>query len=192
MIAGIDEVNKGQVIGPIFVSICYTQTPLEKIPKVLDSKRKKNLDDLEYILERHNIKCKTEVISLDQLNSRKINHLITEKMKTLIVESQASEVYVDSHYQKVEKLERDLDTSDLVTLRVSHRADESNSLVALASLVALRAKMDYLRQAEKTYGPLGSGNLTDPKTICFLRRHHPDIPLLKKRWSLRSVFPLPL
>lgn len=188
---GIDEANKGQVLGPIFVALAYTENSIVNIPLINDSKKitLKALSLLDEFLERYKINFLIQEIAVQDLDQVNINTVITERMSRLINAVDLHQVYVDSHYKDPLKLKRELvSLTNNSNLIVAHGADETNPLVAVASLIAYRRKLQYFKEARKIYGQIGSGNLTDKRTIYYIRSNYPDIPILKKKWSLRSIF----
>lgn len=192
LVGGIDEANKGQVLGPIFVALAYTKTDALTIPLISDSKKitLKALSRLDEFLKRYHIEFLIEEIAVQDLQQVNINTVIRDRMSKLINTINLSHVVVDSHYKDPLKLKQELTqlTTNRTNLLVAHRADENHPLVAVASLVAYRRKLQYFSDATKLYGQIGSGNLTDKLTIAYIRSNYPNIPILKKKWSLRSIF----
>ena len=192
IIAGIDESNKGQFFQSIFVSISYTNKPIKEIPYLGQSKcfRKKDLEGIDLTLADLGVSYRTKEITVSQLNeSKNINTLIREAMSSLIFELKPDVVYVDSHYSDPNKLEKQLKQRNSSCLIIAkHKHDDLNSLVAIASLIAYRAKLERYGSYLKIGIDLGSGNATDPKTVKYIRENYPNIPFLRKNWSLKSVF----
>lgn len=167
VIAGIDESNKGQVFGPIFVAIAYTTSMENELPRINDSKKvsTKQISDLDMLLKKYNVSYQIEEIPLQELEFVNINLLIKEKMKKLILKINPNQVYVDSHYPNVTKLKNELVVNKTTQVEVMHRADEVKSIVAFASLVAYRRKLQYFK--EKSW-LVSHGR----KGICFIGRKH--------------------
>ena len=188
--AGIDESNKGEVLGPIFVVICVSPKSPLQIPYLGDSKKHSKwvFESLEKLLVQHQIKYYFKRIQAEQITHRiNVNHLIMQAQRQLISLIGPDLTHIDCHYPDPLKLKADL---NLKNIKVSHRADLTDSLVAFASLVAYKLKKKYFEGYVKTHGQVGSGNLSDPKTAQYLRSklsHSLKIPGLKAKYNISKI-----
>jgi len=194
-VAGIDESNKGQVYGPVFVTAVYFNCSFNldgsyKLPPYMGQSKKRKKININQAFKKYNLKSHSIRVSSNLIDKYNLNFLIFEAQKRLIRKIKPIGLYVDCHYGVPKKLCTDLKKFDnTLNLCVKHKLDSQNSLVGLASIISLKLKKDWLEKTEAQLNTrIGSGNLADPITKEYIKKNYPDIPFLRKKWSLRSVF----
>lgn len=184
MIAGIDEVGRGSVIGPLVVAIVVSRPDKIKILKMLrvkDSKKlsRKKREEIYELLVRYGFV--TEAIEIqprviDRYVRRSggpgINSLEAEAFASLIMKTSPDIVYIDSPTKIAEEfgqLIRKMLGGYKCRLICEHGADASRPIVSAASIVAKVMRDNAIKRIKTMLGDLGSGYPSDKKTIDALR-----------------------
>ena len=188
-IAGYDEVNKGECFESLFQVITYTEIEQE-IPYFGESKNFKKSYDLKSILEKYSIKYLANEISVTQINNAtNLNDLLLKELIKMLKVVKPYVAYIDSFMANTETLKKVLlaECPD-ITFFVRTKYDRENTLVGLASVIANNIKYERFQEYRNKGINFGSGNLADPITINYIKRHWPNIPFLRKNWNLKSIF----
>lgn len=181
-IGGIDQCNKGECLGPVFVVVCYGDfksfNDYKKIPYSGQSKTRTSFF-IEY-LDLYDLKFLCKKIEPVNIDKNNLNTLIFEKQKELIQELNLDLAYVDNH-QKEDKF----NNKNVIT---AHKMDNKETLTGLASLIAVYLKKQWKKEVEKELkSQIGSGNLADEKTKRYIINNYPNVKYLRKSWSLKSL-----
>lgn len=174
---GVDEAGKGPVLGSMFVA-AVRATPRALPAGVTDSKR----------LDRER---RTELAAaIRQAADRAVVEVPVDRIDA--PETDMSSLTVTAHGTAVNRLATDddsvvadaadpdaarfsrrladaLDTTP--NLRATHRADETDTVVAAASIVAKVAREAHTDALAAEYGAVGSGYPSDETTRAFLRSY---------------------
>lgn len=204
---GTDEAGKGPVLGSMFAA-CVIADPTELPDGVQDSKR---LSPQRREELAHDIRQRARAVGVAEITVADIDDPESD-MNTLTVDAHADAI-LDAHDRHTDKAGAPVglagipgmldagDTSeerfaDRVTSRIphdidltaEHRADDSYSIVAAASIVAKverDAHVDRIAQEYvDDYEDIGSGYPSDPDTQKFLERYvadHGDLPDCARR-----------
>ena len=187
IVAAIDEVNKGEALGPIYVGICWTSFDLKE--NLGESKKysKKFFENLYENLKSLKVDYLVKTISVKAIDTHNINELLTKTIKELVQETKVfiDQLYVDSYHIKCETLHKALKHLAPKVV-VKHKGDSLYPLVGLASLIALKKKTQDFQLYRSLYGPIGSGNLADKNTKRYILLN-PNSPILRKKWSLKTL-----
>lgn len=190
---GMDEAGRGPVIGPMVMAIvCSEQEVMSSIgardSKTLSPGSRENL--FEKIKER------SESVHFRIITSSEINEMmnimtlneIEEKFAIdLINESGENRVYVDAFDVNEQRLSKKLSSATGKDVICRHKGDVLFPVVSAASIIAKVIRDREIREIIQTYGEVGSGYPSDPKTIEFLRksiRNGNDLkPIVRTKWS---------
>ena len=177
---GIDEVGKGEALGPlIIVGIAIADDFC--MPVFRDSKVASPTEltrAIEFI-KKHNLKIFIEKIEPPELDANNLNTLLQLRVIKLIKESGATIVYADSPFNTPLKYGERLASATNTTVFAANRLDETNSLVALASLYAKTIRKEFIDFHDRKV--IGSGNLNDIITLKFIKAN-PNSSLIRKKW----------
>jgi ribonuclease HII len=122
---------------------------------------------------------------------RKLNFLEAKVMAEVISELHPSEVYVDAsdvNEKRYEEYIRGFLSNDLKVIKIisEHHADRNYPQVSAASIIAKVHRDQLIDQLHAEYGDFGSGYVTDPKTMKFLREyrqgHGAYPPIVRLSW----------
>jgi len=128
---------------------------------------------------------------------QKLNYLEAKSMAKVIADLKPQAVWVDASDVKPERYARqildELPPALKRTVLVSeHKADRKYPIVSAASIIAKVRRDAAISRLWEEYGNFGSGYITDPVTIKFLRewrKDHQDYPpIVRKSWkTLREI-----
>jgi len=209
-VAGLDDAGRGPIIGPLVIAAVLTDEErvreLVKI-RVRDSKllTPDARSSLAGQIERIAMKVSYEEISPAEIDEvvlkgrrlQKLNFLEARSMAKLIAELKPARVWVDASDVKPERYARqildELPANLKRTVLVSeHKADRKYPIVSAASIMAKVRRDAAISKLWEEYGNFGSGYVTDPDTMRFLRewrqKHDYYPPIVRKSWkTLREI-----
>lgn len=209
-VAGLDDAGRGPIIGPLVIAAVLTDEErvreLVKI-RVKDSKllTPDARSSLAGQIERIAMKVSYEEISPAEIDEvvlkgrrlQKLNFLEARSMAKLIAELKPARVWVDASDVKPERYARqildELPANLKRTVLVSeHKADRKYPIVSAASIMAKVRRDAAISKLWEEYGNFGSGYVTDPDTMRFLRewrqKHDYYPPIVRKSWkTLREI-----
>jgi ribonuclease HII len=202
LVAGVDEAGRGCVIGPLVVAgVLLKQENLHlltslgvKDSKLLSPKKRQSLlPEITRIAEKHQtIKLSPTEIDHAVESGRKLhklNRLEAQTMAQIITTLQPDEAYVDAADVLEDRFKHHIQESLTVQARIisKHKADKIYPVVSAASIIAKVERDKEISALKNVYGDFGSGYLTDPKTMHFLRqwlRLHGEYPdCVRKSWK---------
>ena len=187
-VAGADEAGKGPVLGSMFAAAVAAPGRDVLPDDVADSK---TLSPERRTALAASIRETPEVaVGLAEVPPNRIDDPATD-MNTLTVTAQAEALnavaadgltcVVDASdvnpTRFARRLDRRLDPD--VTVEARHRADETDDLVASASIIAKVERDAHVEALAAEYGAVGSGYPSDPTTRTFLAeyvRDHGELP----------------
>jgi len=205
IIAGVDDAGRGPIIGPLVIGgVAIDQQRVSELARlgVRDSKLLSPLMRTRLaprIRELSNQVSLVEVqpkeideVVLHGQHLKKLNYLEAKLMAQVIAQLAPGEAYVDAsdvneaRYGQtiVEFLPDSLKTIRIVS---EHHADRTYPVVSAASIIAKVRRDEAVAGLREKYGDFGSGYITDPKTMGFLRAwrmKHSEYPqIVRRSWK---------
>jgi ribonuclease HII len=209
-IAGVDDAGRGPVIGPLVIAgVLMDEERVQELVSmgVKDSKllTPRLRSGLAEKIQRIALKIAYDELSPAEIDEvvlrarklQKLNFLEAKSMAKVIANLEPRAVWVDASDVKPERYARQildcLPASLKRTVLVSeHKADRNYPIVSAASIMAKVRRDARISGLWEEYGNFGSGYVTDPATIEFLkewRRSHVDYPpIVRRSWrTLRKI-----
>jgi ribonuclease HII len=209
-IAGVDDAGRGPIIGPLVIAgVLIDEDRVRELASmgVKDSKllTPESRSDLAQRIEGIALKiaydelspAKIDEVVLRAKKLQKLNFLEAKSMAKVITALKPKAVWVDASDVKPERYARqildDLPADLKRTVLISeHKADRKYPVVSAASIMAKVRRDARISELWKEYGNFGSGYVTDPTTMGFLRewrRSHADYPpIVRRSWkTLREI-----
>jgi ribonuclease HII len=202
LIAGIDEAGRGCVIGPLVIAgVLFKEENLNSLSplgvkdsKLLTPKKRESLfPKILQIAEKHAV-IRLQPKEIDQvvLSGRKLhklNRLEAENMAEIINQLNPDEAQVDAADVMEERFKHHIQEHITTKTKVTskHKADRRYLAVSAASIIAKVIRDNEIAVLAAQYGDFGTGYLTDPKTIGFLKQllqtndEYPDF--VRKSWK---------
>jgi ribonuclease HII len=201
-VAGVDEAGRGCVIGPLVIAgVLFKE---ERIPaltrlgvkdsKLLSSKKRGVLAAEIARLAEKRIVMKLSPVEIDRAvksgrKLHKLNRLEAQTMAMIIGALKPDEAYVDAADVLEERFKHHIQEGLPFKAKViaKHKADRTYPVVSAASIIAKVERDKEIATLTVQYGDFGSGYLTDPKTMKFLKRWlqtHGEYPdCVRKSWK---------
>jgi ribonuclease HII len=209
-VAGVDDAGRGPIIGPLVIAgVLIDEDRIRELVSmgVKDSKllTPESRSDLARRIKGIALKiaydelspAKIDEVVLRARKLQKLNFLEAKSMAKVITDLEPKAVWVDASDVKPERYARqildDLPAGLRRTVLVSeHKADRKYPVVSAASIMAKVRRDARISELWKEYGNFGSGYVTDPTTMEFLkrwRRAHADYPpIVRRSWkTLREI-----
>jgi ribonuclease HII len=206
-VAGVDDAGRGPIIGPMVIAgVLLPEEHLKELVNmgVKDSKlltplkRTELARKIRYEVEKVTVR-EVQPKDIDEVvlyggKLKKLNFLEAKVMADVINELRPAKAYVDAsdvNEERYGETIREFLLMDLKQIRIisKHHADRTYPQVSAASIIAKTRRDEVIDQLHDEYGDFGSGYITDPKTMNFLRdyrRHHDKFPAIV-RISWRTV-----
>lgn len=187
--AGIDDAGRGPIIGPLVIGgVALPRGRIRdlinlgvKDSKLLTPNRRTQLAErMRGLISRMSLReiqpKEIDEVVLHGRKLRKLNFLEAKVMADVINELHPSEVYVDASDINERRYGEDIRTfltDDLRAIKIisEHHADRNYPQVSAASIIAKVHRDQVIDQLHAEYGDFGSGYITDPKTMKFLRTY---------------------
>ena len=202
LVAGVDEAGRGCVIGPLVIAgvlakeeILPVLTKLGvKDSKLLSPQKRESLAvEIRRLTDKHII-VKLSPLEIDRVvesgrKLHKLNRLEAENMARIIDALNPEEAYVDAADVLEERFKHHIQERMKSNARIvsKHKADKIYPVVSAASIIAKVERDREIALLTAQYGDFGSGYLTDPKTMIFLKQwldKHGDYPdCVRKSWK---------
>ena len=175
---GVDEAGKGPVLGSMFAAAVRADP--DRLPDGVGDSKGIAPAERERLAER--IRSLADCVAVAEIPVGRIDDPETD-MNTLTVAAHAAALEgvasaglagtVDAGDTDADRFGRRVaDRVDAsVALRAEHGADETDSLVGAASIVAKVARDDHVATLGEQYGSVGSGYPSDPTTREFLSEY---------------------
>jgi ribonuclease HII len=185
LVAGVDDAGRGAVIGPLVIAGVLTREGnLPKLrelgvrdSKLLSIRRRETLarQIKNAVLKYAVIKVSpSEIDDVVQhgVKLRRLNWLEAQTMAKIIEELKPDKVYVDASDVLEERFKQQIFECISINVEIvsEHKADRNYAVVSAASIIAKVERDKEVADLAKSYGDLGSGYPSDPKTISFLRQ----------------------
>jgi len=204
LVAGLDDAGRGPIIGPLVIAGVLVDE--EKVHELLsmgvkDSKlltpdsRSALSGKIGKVAVRisydESTPARIDEVVLKGRRLHRLNLLEAESMAKVIADLRPEAAWVDASDVKPERYARqilDALPSDLrrIVLVSEHKADRRYPIVSAASIMAKVRRDAVIADLWKEYGKFGSGYITDPLTIKFLkewrRSHDTYPPIVRKSW----------
>jgi ribonuclease HII len=204
-IAGVDDAGRGPIIGPLVIA--GVLLPADHIRQLISMgvKDSKMLTPSTRTELAKRIKLIAKQVSVREIQPRdidevvlhgarlrKLNFMEAKVMAEVINELRPTEVYVDAsdvNEKRYGENIREFLSNDLKKIRMvsEHHADRTYPAVAAASIIAKVHRDAAIAQLHQEYGDFGSGYITDPKTMKFLRsyrlEHDRFPPIVRISWK---------
>jgi ribonuclease HII len=165
-----------------------------KDSKLLSPRKRENLAaEITRIAEKHYI-VKLAPTEIDRAvestrKLHKLNRLEAQTMSQIINVLNPDEAYVDAADVLEDRFKHHIQEGLTVITKITsrHKADKIYPVVSAASIIAKVERDKEIAALKNAYGDFGSGYLTDPKTMHFLKQWlqtHAEYPTcVRKSWK---------
>jgi ribonuclease HII len=205
LIAGVDDAGRGPIIGPLVIAGVLIPEEQQQELKAFGVRDSKLLTP--ELRSKLDPKIRTSALKVSLVEAepkeidefvlhggrlRKLNFLEAQMMANVLAELAPAEAYVDA--SDVNEARYATDIRELLPERLKamkivseHHADRTFPVVSAASIVAKVRRDARVGELHNQYGDFGSGYITDPKTMSFLRtwrRTHSEYPpIVRMSWK---------
>jgi len=205
LIAGVDDAGRGPIVGPLVIAGVLVQDDQQQELRALGVKDSKMLTPEVRTKLDAKIRTVASKISVVEAQPKEIddcvihgvrlsrlNQLEARMMASVIGDLAPTEAYVDASDVNEARYADDIRQclpDNLKSMRIvsEHYADRTYPAVSAGSIIAKVRRDSVIEQLHDQYGDFGSGYLTDPKTMSFLRqwrRTHHDYPsIVRLSWK---------
>ncbi len=205
LIAGADDAGRGRIIGPMVVAGVLIAEDRDRELTAMGVKDSKLLTPevrTQLAQKIRGLAAKVSVVEVQPKEIdesvlhggkfRKLNFLEAKLMAQVIGELAPELAYVDASDVNEERFAgmiRDLLPAGLsgISIVSRHHADRTYPVVSAASIIAKVRRDEAVYALHSEYGDFGSGYITDPRTMDFLRewrRTHGDYPpIVRLSWK---------
>ena len=207
-IAGVDDAGRGPIIGPLVIAgVLIPEDQQQRLrdfgvrdSKLLtpESRTKLDLFVRDAALKVSLVEAQPKEIDEFVLHGgrlRKLNFLEAQMMAKVISDLAPAMAYVDAsdvNEGRYGETIREFLPEHLkgIQIRSEHHADRTFPVVSAASIIAKVRRDGLVESLRKEFGDFGSGYMTDPKTMDFLRawrRTHTSYPpIVRMSWKTIS------
>jgi ribonuclease HII len=202
LVAGVDDAGRGPIIGPLVIAgVLLDEKELDKLTAlgVKDSKllSPKRREHLAVEIRRIATKYCSERLSPEQIDKvvetgrklHRLNRLEADVMAKVINTLRPDVAYVDASDVLADRFKAHIIEKLVFQVEIvsEHKADAKYPIVSAASIIAKVERDRAVQELVDKYGDMGSGYVTDPKTIAFLKRWlvvHGSYPrFVRKSWK---------
>ena len=205
LIAGVDDAGRGPIIGPLVIAgVLFPEDQQETLrgmgvrdSKLLTPELRTRLDIKIRSAARKVSLVEAQPKEIDEFvlhggRLRKLNFLEAKMMANVLSDLSAEEAYVDAsdvNEARYAASIREFLPDQLRGMKMfsEHHADRTFPVVSAASIVAKVRRDSLVEGLRKEYGDFGSGYMTDPKTMSFLRgwrqSHTAYPPIVRMSWK---------
>jgi len=203
-VAGVDDAGRGPIIGPLVIA--GIMIPRERVrdlremgvkdSKMLTPFARKQLRERIMALAKVSVReaqpREIDDVVFHGVKLKKLNFLEARMMAEVISDLRPPEVYVDASDVNEERFGetiRSFLSNDMRNIKIvsKHHADKNYLPVSAASIIAKTHRDHAIELLHNDYGDFGSGYITDPKTMEFLRqyrRSHSEYPpIVRVSWK---------
>ena len=205
LIAGVDDVGRGPIIGPLVIAGVLIPDDAQEALRVMgvrDSKlltpeARTRLDAKIRSIATKVAFAEAQPKEIDDFvlhggRLRRLNFLEARMMAQVIGQLEPEEAYVDAsdvNEARYAESIREALPGHLKGIKIfsEHHADRTYPVVSAASIIAKVMRDAAIGGLHSGYGDFGSGYITDPKTMSFLRdwrRTHAEYPpIVRLSWK---------
>jgi ribonuclease HII len=184
-IAGVDDAGRGSVLGPLVIAgVLIGKENLHKLvamgakdSKLLSPHKRERLakEIRKTALQYHSIALSPSEIDIVVETGRKLrrlNHLEARTMAEVIATLKPDIAYVDASDVVEERYRQHIleNVPFEVQIVSEHKADFKYPVVSAASIIAKVERDKAIQELREKFGDLGSGYITDRKTVVFLEK----------------------
>jgi ribonuclease HII len=201
-IAGVDDAGRGPVIGPLVIAgVMVEEKDLSRLrnlgvkdSKLLSPRRREQLAEeiKKLALQFHVIRLSpAEIDKIVDTGKKlhKLNRLEAHTMAKVIAALKPDIAYVDASDVLAERFGKHIEEKLPFRIQIvsEHKADVKYPVVSAASIIAKVERDRAVEELAKKHGDMGSGYITDPKTVDFLEKwvkthgSYPDF--VRKSWK---------
>jgi len=201
-VAGVDDAGRGAIIGPLVIAgVMVEEKDLPKLrnlgvkdSKLLSPHRREQLAEeiRKLALQSHVVKLSPAEIDKVVETGRKLhklNRLEAHTMAEVIAALKPDVAYVDASDVLADRFREHIEEKLPFKVQIvsEHKADAKYPVVSAASIIAKTERDKAVSNLRKKYGDLGSGYVSDPKTVRFLESWlakfatYPDF--VRKSWK---------
>jgi ribonuclease HII len=204
-IAGVDDAGRGPIIGPLVIGgIVVSEAQMKELLTigVRDSKLLSAQTRTRLAAKIRELATKVSVVEVQPKEIddvvlhgerlRKLNYLEAKLMAQVIAQLAPAEAYVDAsdvNEERYGKTIMEFLPAELKAVRIisEHHADRTYPVVSAASIIAKVRRDEAVETLRGEYGDFGSGYVTDPKTMRFLKewrgKHAEYPPIVRLSWK---------
>ncbi len=201
-IAGIDDAGRGPIIGPLVIAgVLLAEEDLSNLKQlgVRDSKllSPQRREQLAVEVKRLAIRYHVESLSPAEIDKvvetgrrlHRLNRLEADVMAKVIEALKPDVAYIDASDVLADRFGEHIMEKLTISVRIisEHKADAKYPIVSAASIIAKVERDKAIQKLRERYGDLGSGYVTDPKTVGFLEKwlaRHGSYPdFVRKSWK---------
>ena len=209
-VAGVDDAGRGPIIGPLVIAgVLVAEEQIDNLREigVKDSKMLTPATRTRLALEIRKIASKVSLVDaqpkeIDEVvlhggKLKKLNFLEAKMMARVIHDLGPEEAYVDASDVNEERYGQTIaeflqSESKGIKIISKHHADRIYPVVSAASILAKVQRDEAVAGLRKEYGDFGSGYITDPRTLNFLRdwrrSHNEYPPIVRISWkTIRQI-----
>ena len=210
LIAGVDDAGRGPIIGPLVIAgVLFPDNEQETLramgvrdSKLLTPETRTRLDAKIRAEARKVSLVEAQPGEIDEFvlhggRLRKLNFLEARMMANVVSDLAAEEAYVDAsdvNEARYASNIREFLPDHLKGMKIfsEHHADRTFPVVSAASIIAKVRRDAMVEELRQQYGDFGSGYMTDPKTMSFLRAwrktHSNYPPIVRVSWkTIREI-----
>jgi len=202
IIIGLDEAGRGPALGPMVIAaVKISEKDLDKLNSLdlKDSKQltKKKREELYEIIE-NNFEVRKIVITPEKIdedmetsNLNKIELSAFSKLSNHFLKDYENvKIFIDACSSNEQSFSNQFKAKLInkkVEIIAEHKADENYKIVSAASIIAKVTRDNVVETYKETFGDIGSGYPSDPKTKEFLKNYvetHKKLPVIaRKSWA---------
>jgi ribonuclease HII len=156
LICGMDEAGRGPLAGPLVAAAIVAPEGYEfdarDSKKVTEKRREVWAEEFKATAHEQGLEYRIEIIDVHLINIYGIGWANKEIFRRLVMDLNADEYIIDGNHKVaplVEDVEKRARTQSVV------RADETNSLVSAASILAKTTRDQLMRELHETYPQYG-------------------------------------
>ena len=204
-IAGVDDAGRGPIIGPLVIAgVLLNEDRSRDLismgvrdSKLLSPETRTQLDGKIRQMATKISVVEAQPKEIDDVvlhggKLKKLNYLEAKLMAQVIADLKPEKAFVDASDVNEERYGQtilEFLPNELKNVRIvsEHHADRNFPIVSAASIIAKVRRDSVVESLRSQYGDLGSGYITDPKTLAFLREwrksHTEYPPIVRRSWK---------
>jgi len=202
LVAGVDDAGRGPIIGPLVIAgVLIEETEMSRLrllgvkdSKMLSPRRR---EQLAVKIKELVLKYCVESLSPEEIDRvvetgrrlHRLNRLEAYTMAKVIEYLRPDVAYVDASDVLADRFGEHIAEKLAFKVKIvsEHKADAKYPVVSAASIVAKVERDRAIQELSDKYGEIGSGYVTDPRTIEFLEKWlatHDTYPwFVRKSWK---------